>query len=96
MVFKLRGRLLNMETWTLSPGAPETRRGFFLSASASVGALFHFFVVGEFLLDALPCARTKVPAVVVFAAVQFLGLLRRIDRGFKERPSFLSSPLSEM
>ena len=44
MVFKLRGRLLNMETRTLSPGAPETRRGFFLSASASVGALFHFFL----------------------------------------------------
>ena len=28
-----------METRTLSPGAPETRRGFFLSASASAGAL---------------------------------------------------------
>jgi hypothetical protein len=38
MVFKLGGRLLNMETRTLSPGAPETRRGFFLSASASAGA----------------------------------------------------------
>ena len=39
MFFKLGGRLPNMETWTLSPGAPETRRGFFLSASASAGAL---------------------------------------------------------
>ena len=27
MVFKLGGRLLNMETRTLSPGAPETHRG---------------------------------------------------------------------
>src|SRR6476646_6546803 len=36
MVFKLGGRLPNMETWTLSPGSPETRRDFFLSASADV------------------------------------------------------------
>jgi hypothetical protein len=41
MFFKLGGRLPNMETWTLSPGAPETRRGFFLSASASADVLFN-------------------------------------------------------
>ena len=34
MVFKLGGRLPNMETWTLSLGAPETRRGFFLKGAA--------------------------------------------------------------
>ena len=35
MVFKLGGRLLNMETRTLSPGAPETRRGFFIPEDAA-------------------------------------------------------------
>jgi hypothetical protein len=32
--FQVGGRLLNMQTLTLSPGAPETRRGFFSSAAA--------------------------------------------------------------
>ena len=32
--FLVGGRLLNMETWTLSLGAPETRRGFFLKGAA--------------------------------------------------------------
>src|SRR6476659_4172335 len=40
-------------------------------------------LVGEFYFDALPCARPEVPAVIVFVSLQFLGLLQRIDRGFK-------------
>src|SRR4029078_11688117 len=48
MVFKSGGRLPNMETWTLSPGSPETRRDFFLSASASADVLFNgAFVVQD-------------------------------------------------
>src|SRR6478609_12206039 len=37
MVFKLGIRLLNMETPTLSPSAPETRRGFFFLITSGYG-----------------------------------------------------------
>jgi hypothetical protein len=50
MVFKLGGRLPNMETWTLSPGAPETRRGLFLSSPLRLGLVAVF---GKHGLDAL-------------------------------------------
>ena len=50
MVFKLGGRLLNMETRTLSPGAPETHRGLFLSSPLRIGLVLVF---GEHGLDAL-------------------------------------------
>jgi hypothetical protein len=42
MVFKLGGRLPNTETWTLSPGAPETRRGLFLSSPLRLGLVAVF------------------------------------------------------
>ena len=50
MVFKLGGRLPNTETWTLSPGAPETRRGLFLSSPLRLGLVAVF---GKHGLDAL-------------------------------------------
>ena len=60
MVFKLG---VVSSTWRLghlSPGAPETRRGFFLSASASADVLFNGpFVVQKFGSNQGQCCSTR-------------------------------------
>jgi hypothetical protein len=54
----------------------DQRKSAIEQLQTETAGLHTSLLVGEFLFDALPCARPEVPAVIVFAALQFLGLLQ--------------------
>ena len=74
------GRLLNMETWTLSLGAPETRRGFFLKRAADAQFSSRRLRPMSFLMERLWFKIRKQPRPVLLHDVpEFVGHQRGVN-----------------